>query len=223
MSFLWLLLQILPLLLIVAALFFWLGLRQPRAGLADSLAAKQEALDREQTKADSLSRQLSMAEDQINQLTADYEKLQRGAIPRRLLSDAENEILKLQRQLASLGAPTISQNLPEPEPEPVPEPKPEPEPEPKPEPESEPKPEPESEPTTPQPTEAPTEELSLAEILASLPASPTIPSSDEPPAATESSTPEAADPPASLELTQPLFVESNGPPKPPPVQKRRRK
>ena len=203
MSFLWLLLQILPLLLIVAALFFWLGLRQPRAGLADSLAAKQEALDREQTKADSLSRQLSMAEDQINQLTADYEKLQRGAIPRRLLSDAENEILKLQRQLASLGAPTISQNLPEPEPEP--------------------KPEPESEPTTPQPTEAPTEELSLAEILASLPASPTIPSSDEPPAATESSTPEAADPPASLELTQPLFVESNGPPKPPPVQKRRRK
>ena len=211
MSFLWLLLQILPLLLIVAALFFWLGLRQPRAGLADSLAAKQEALDREQTKADSLSRQLSMAEDQINQLTADYEKLQRGAIPRRLLSDAENEILKLQRQLASLGAPTISQNLPEPEPEP------------KPEPESEPKPESESEPTTPQPTEAPTEELSLAEILASLPASPTIPSSDEPPAATESSTPEAADPPASLELTQPLFVESNGPPKPPPVQKRRRK
>lgn len=203
MSFLWLLLQILPLLLIVAALFFWLGLRQPRAGLADSLAAKQEALDREQTKADSLSRQLSMAEDQINQLTADYEKLQRGAIPRRLLSDAENEILKLQRQLASLGAPTISQNLPEPEPEP--------------------KPESESEPTTPQPTEAQTEELSLAEILASLPASPTIPSSDEPPAATESSTPEAADPPASLELTQPLFVESNGPPKPPPVQKRRRK
>ena len=39
MSFLWLLLQILPLLFIVAALFYWLGLRQPRADLADSLAS----------------------------------------------------------------------------------------------------------------------------------------------------------------------------------------
>ena len=135
MSSLWLLLQILPLLFIVAALFYWLGLRQPRAGLADSLAAKQEALDREQTKADSLSRQLSMAEEQINQLTADYEKLQRGAIPRRLLSDAENEILKLQRQLAILGAAPISQAVTSPEPTPEPEPESRPEPEPQPQPE----------------------------------------------------------------------------------------
>ena len=195
MSFLWLLLQILPLLLIVAALFFWLGLRQPRADLADSLATKQEALDREQTKADSLSRQLSMAEDQINQLTADYEKLQRGAIPRRLLSDAENEILKLQRQLADLGSPTFSQNPPEPEPEP----------------------------TKSLPTEAQTEELSLAEILASLPPSPLIPSSDASLSPVESPPPDAAAPSPSLEPTQPLFVESTGPPKPPPVQKKRRR
>ena len=215
MSFLWLLLQILPLLFIVAALFYWLGLRQPRADLADSLAAKQEALDREQTKADTLSRQLSMAEEQINQLTTDYEKLQRGASPRRLLSDAENEILKLQRQLASLGSSAIAQAPISTEPEPTPEPTPEPE--------SKPKPDSEPEPPTPQPTEAPPEEFSLSEILASLPPSPHLPSSDAPPASPDSTAPDPAAPPSSPDLTLPLFVESKGPPKPPSVQKRRRK
>ena len=199
MPYLWLILQILPLLLIVAALFYWLGLRQPRADLISSLAAKQEALDREQTKADGLSRQLSLAEEQINQLTSEYENLQRGAIPRRLLSEAENEIIKLQRQLAIQISPTTAQAPSPPKPETI------------------------SERPAAEPAEEALEGLSLAEILASLPPSPEPAPAEVPPTVPGTQTPEVAAPPSSLELTQPLFVESSGTPKPPAIQKRRKK
>ena len=221
MSFLWLLLQILPLLLIVAALFYWLGLRQPRADLADSLAGKQDLLEREQNKADSLSRQLNMAEEQINQLTSDYEKLQRGAIPRRLLSDAENEIIKLQRQLASFTSPSASRAEILHPPDPVSKPA-----EPAP-PSQLADPKPISEPSGPEPQQEPPAELSLAEILASLPPSPKPTSAPAPedakPGEPAAAPPPAVDSPPLIDVPQPLFVESSGPPKRPPVQKRRGK
>lgn len=116
-SFLWLALTIFPLLLAVAALFFWLGSRRG-TGSSRLLADKDASIEREQQRTDETVRKLTATEDQLTEVQAElasvkaefekllaaHEQLQRGAIPRRLLSEAEDRILKQQREIDRLSA-----------------------------------------------------------------------------------------------------------------------
>ena len=106
MSTLWLLLQLLPLLLLTAALFYWLGLRQRNTHAQETLQHQKDLVDQAQQRADDLTHQLILAETQINTLTTAHEALQHTTVPRRLLSDAEGEILHLRKQLSFTPDPT---------------------------------------------------------------------------------------------------------------------
>ena len=114
--YLWLILKISPLLLGVAALFFWLGSRKEKGSVEHVITEKDATLQREQARHDETTRKLASAEDRLSEIQAafqkvqsefdtvlaQYEHLQRGAIPRRLLSEAEDRIIKLERELNRL-------------------------------------------------------------------------------------------------------------------------
>lgn len=142
--YLWLILKISPVLIIIAGLFFWLGSRKEKSGVEHVIVEKDATLEREQARHDETTRKLAAAEDRLGEIQAAYQKvqsefdtvlaqyehLQRGAIPRRLLSEAEDRIIKLERELNRLKGiePTVSAPTPapakrrEPAPQPAPAP-----------------------------------------------------------------------------------------------------
>jgi hypothetical protein len=148
MSLLWLILRILLLLLIVAVIFYRLGMKSVRGEVAKVQQDKQNSIEREQSRTDETVQKLKEAEEQILSLTTQYEQLERSAVPRRKLNEAEARNNFLEKELARLG-----NNLPASTPTPVPAPAP-----------PVPAPEPTLEPTPPiTPTEAVEESKSAAE------------------------------------------------------------
>jgi hypothetical protein len=121
----WLVLKIFPLLLIFAAGFYWLGLRRGRRAITRYVADKDHTIAHEQKRTDETLAKLTDAEDALTLLRREFQELQsahqqaaeqldhlqRSAIPRRLLSDAEARIHQQDKEIAKMRALLVAQPI----------------------------------------------------------------------------------------------------------------
>ena len=169
MSYIWLILKLLPFLFVTAAYFYRLGKKSVQGEVARIARDKGAVIEHEQRRTDESVKLLKEKEDQLAALAEQYEHLERSAVPRRKLNEVEARNNFLEKELAKYQnspapapvqvRPVIPAAPPAPEP-PKPEPKPEPpvavvppapDPVAEPEPETETEPEPENLSLTPEP------------------------------------------------------------------------
>jgi hypothetical protein len=112
MSYVWLILKLLPFLLITAAVFYRRGVQSVHGEIAKIQHDKDSSIEREQKRTDETVQKLKEVEEQLAALTAQYEQLERSAVPRRKLNEAEaqnNSLMKenarLQQALGTAPAP----------------------------------------------------------------------------------------------------------------------